>query len=81
MRHADTRAFIKGDHHLATRCIRPHLPPTKNFLLHSFHKIACKIHHEVTEDIGGETVADPGFPVGGAPTSDAYTFRQKRLQK
>ena len=34
-------------------------------------------------------VADPGFPVGGgggaptvgggAPTSDAYTFRQKRM--
>ena len=33
------------------------------------------------------SVADPGFPVGGAPThwgvptSDAYTFRQKRMRK
>ena len=26
-------------------------------------------------------VADPGFPVGEAPTSDAYTFRQKHMRK
>ena len=34
-----------------------------------------------------QTVADPGFPmggcraVGGVPTSDAGTFQQKRMQK
>ena len=27
------------------------------------------------------TVADPGFPVGGVPTSDMYTFWQKHIQK
>ena len=35
------------------------------------------------------TVADPGFPIGGGghrpiggvPTSDTYTFRQKHMQK
>ena len=27
------------------------------------------------------TVADPGFPVGGAPTSDTYTFWRKHMRK
>ena len=42
----------------------------------------------ILDNVAHYTVADPGFPVGGgrrpvggAPTSDAYTFRQKCMQK
>ena len=40
------------------------------------------------EEKSASSVVDPGFPVGrgadplgGAPTSDVYTFWQKRMQK
>ena len=29
----------------------------------------------------GFTVVDPGFPIGGGPTSDAGAFQQKCMQK
>ena len=54
-----------------------------------FCKKDCFCCHNQYMPLTLYAVADPGFPVGGrrpvggggAPTSDAYTFRQKRMGK
>ena len=43
-------------------------------------KLTWKVNHS-NSNWESLTVADPGFPVGGAPTSDTYTFRQKHMRK